>query len=177
MNTKRLTLLAMLIAIYVVLSILTIRTANFKVTLEAFPILVAGLLSGPIDGLIVGGAGSFVYQLLFSGYGLTATTILWILPHALSGLLAGLYAKTCHYELDFKKTVFICLISAWLVTALNLLALYVDSRLYGYYSKALVFGSLLMRIITGTILAIIYAAIMPRLLAHLKTIIRNNNHQ
>ena len=93
MNTKRLTGSAMLIAVYCVLSILTpVKVANFKFTFEAFPILVAGLLSGPIDGLIVGGVGSFLYQLLFSGYGITATTGLWILPHALSGLIVGLYA-------------------------------------------------------------------------------------
>ena len=79
MNTKRLTTLAMMIAIYIVLSILTpIRIINFKFTFEAFPILVAGLLMGPIDGMITGAVGSFIYQLFFSGYGITPTTILWI---------------------------------------------------------------------------------------------------
>ena len=61
MNTRRLTTLAMLIAIYSVLSILTpIKIVNFKFTFEAFPILVASLLLGPVDGLIVGGVGSFI---------------------------------------------------------------------------------------------------------------------
>ena len=56
----------MLIAIYTVLSILTpIKLSNFKFTFEAFPILVAGRLFGPLDGFIVGGLGSLIYQLFF----------------------------------------------------------------------------------------------------------------
>ncbi|MBQ6335497.1 MAG: folate family ECF transporter S component [Erysipelotrichaceae bacterium] len=169
MNTKRLTTLAMLVAIYLVLSILTpVKIANFKFTFEAFPILIAGLLMGPIDGLIVGGVGSFIYQLLFSGYGITPTTPLWILPHALSGLLVGVFSQKSGFELDFKKLAFICVISAFTVTLLNILALYVDSKLYGYYSKALVFGNIFIKIIVGVILSIIYASILPKLLAYLK---------
>lgn len=169
MNTKRLTSLAMLVAIYVVLSILTpIRIANFKLTFEAFPVLVAGLLLGPVDGLIVGALGSSIYQLLFSGYGITATTSLWVFPHALSGLIVGLLAKKFNYELDFKKIVLISIVSALTVTALNTLALFADSKLYGYYSSALVFGNLLIKIAIGIILAFIYSSVLPKLLSFLK---------
>ena len=150
----------MLIALYCVLSILTpVKVANFKFTFEAFPILVAGLLSGPLDGLIVGGVGSFIYQLLFSGYGITATTVLWILPHAFSGLIVGLYAKSKHFDLNKRQIIFICIVSALAVTALNLLALYVDAKLYGYYSHVLVFGNLLIKVIAGVFLAFVYASI------------------
>lgn len=159
----------MLIAVYIVLSILTpIKLSNFKFTFEAFPILVAGLLLGPVDGLLVGAIGSTIYQLLFSGYGITPTTPLWVLPHALSGLIVGLYAKYKKYDLDFKNTVFISIISALLVTTLNLLALYVDSKMFGYYSKTLVFGNIIFKIITGILLSIIYSSVLPKLLAFLK---------
>ena len=169
MNTRRLTTLAMLTAVYTVLAILTpVKIANFKFTFEAFPILVAGLLLGPIDGLIVGALGSFIYQLFFSGYGITVTTALWILPHAVSGLVAGLYAKKKNYALDYRQIVFIAIICAFCVTALNILALYVDSKIYGYYSKTLVFGNILIKIITGIILSIIYAGVLPKLLDFLK---------
>ena len=169
MNTRRLTTLAMLTAVYTVLAILTpVKIANFKFTFEAFPILVAGLLLGPIDGLIVGALGSFIYQLFFSGYGITVTTPLWILPHALSGLVAGLYAKKKNYTLDYRQTIFIAIICAFCVTALNILALYVDSKIYGYYSKTLVFGNILIKIITGIILSIIYAGVLLKLLDFLK---------
>ncbi len=169
MNTKKLTSLAMLIAVYCVLSILTpVKVANFKFTFEAFPILVAALLMGPAAGLMVGGIGSFIYQLFFSGYGITATTPLWILPHAFSGLIVGLYAKYKKFDLKNSEIIFISIVSALSVTLLNLLALYVDAKLYGYYSYALVFGNLVFKIITGILLAILYSSIMPKLLAFLK---------
>ena len=169
MNIKRLTTLAMLIAVYCVLSILTpVRVSNFKFTFEAFPILVAGLLFGPVDGLIVGGVGSFIYQLLFSGYGITATTLLWVIPHAVSGLVVGYYAKKKNFELDFKNTCFISIISALIVTSLNIVALYLDSKIYGYYSYAMVFGNIIFKVIAGAILAVIYSSVMPKLISILK---------
>lgn len=159
----------MLIALNVVLSILTpFKLANFKFTFEAFPILVAGILLGPIDGLIVGGVGSLIYQLLFSGYGLMPTTILWIIPHAFSGFLVGLYSKKHNYELTKKQTIFIAIVSSLVVTTLNTVALYVDSKVYGYYSFAFVFGSIVFKVISGIVLAIIYSTIIPILIKYLK---------
>ena len=173
MNTKRLTSLSMLIAIYVVLSIITpVRIINLKFTFEAFPILVAGLLLGPIDGLMVGSVGSMIYQLLFSGYGFTLTTPLWVLPHGFSGLIVGLYAKYKKFDLKLHEIIMISSISALCVTLLNTLALYVDSKLYGYYSSALVFGNLLLKIIIGIILAIIYSVVIPKLLAILNKLMK-----
>ena len=164
----------MLIAIYCVLSIMTpIKVLNFKFTLEAFPIYVASLLLGPVDGLIVGGVGSFIYQILFSGYGITATTVLWVLPHALSGYVAGLFARSKNFSLDFKQTCLIVIISNLLVTALNTLALYADAKIYGYYSFALVFGNILIKIITGIILAVLYSLALPKLLELIRNRIKD----
>ena len=165
----------MLTALYVVLSVMTpVKVANFKFTFEAFPILVAGLLFGPIDGLYVGGIGSFIYQLFFSGYGITTTTPLWILPHALSGLLVGFYAKRKGFSLSFIETALIACLSALLVTSLNLLALYIDSKLYGYYTYALVFGNVIFKVAVGIILAIIYSMALPKLLTFLKKKLNRN---
>lgn len=165
MNTKRLTTCAMLIATNVVLSILTpIKLANFKFTFEAFPILMAGIMFGPIDGLLVGTVGSAIYQILFSGYGLMVTTPLWIIPHAVSGLVVGTYSKKHNYSLTYKQTIFICILSSILVTALNTLAIYLDSKIFGYYTFAYVFGTIIFKIITGIILAIIYSLVIPKLI-------------
>ncbi|MCR5066805.1 MAG: folate family ECF transporter S component [Erysipelotrichaceae bacterium] len=170
-KTKKLTTLAMLIALYVVLSILTpIKLQNFKFTFEALPILIGALLGGPVDGLIIGGLGSFLYQLLFSGYGLTVTTPLWILPHAASGLVVGLYARAKKFEYSYLEVVLIAIISALLVTALNTLALYVDSKVFGYYTKALVFGAIPLKILTGIILAVLFSLILPQLLRTIRKI-------
>lgn len=165
MNTKRLTTLALLIAINVVLCIVApIKLSNIKITLEAFPILIAGIFAGPIDGMIVGTLGSAIYQILFSGYGLMITTPLWILPHAMSGLIVGLYSKKHNYTLSQKQTIFICCASSLLVTLLNTICIYIDARLYGYYTFAYVFGSILIKIFISIFLAIIYSFIIPRIL-------------
>lgn len=169
MNTKRLTTCAMLIAINVVLSILTpIKLSNFKFTFEAFPILIAGILFGPIEGLIVGTIGSAIYQILFSGYGLMITTPLWIIPHAISGLIVGIYSSKHNFVLNNKQLLFITIISALLVTVLNTIAIYIDSIVFGYYSFAYVFGTIIFKILGGIILAIIYALIIQKLVKNIK---------
>ena len=169
MKTRRLTSLAMLIAINVVLSILApLKLGNFKFTFEAFPILLAGTIFGPIDGLIVGTVGSSIYQILFSGYGLMPTTPLWVLPHAISGLVVGLYAKKQNYVLGSKQLIYITILSSLLVTALNTLAIYIDAKVYGYYTFAYVFGSIIFKIIAGIVLAIIYSLIITKLIKAVK---------
>lgn len=165
MNIRKLTSIAMLIAINVVLCILApIKLANMKFTFEAFPILVAGIIGGPIDGLLVGTIGSSIYQILFSGYGFMITTPLWVLPHAISGLVVGLYSKNHNYKLSLKQTIFICIASALLVTALNTLAIYLDAKIFGYYTFAYVFGSIIFKIIAGILLSIVYSLIIPQLI-------------
>ncbi len=161
----------MLIAMKVILSILTpVKLLNFKFTFEAFPILAAGLLFGKLEGFLVGFIGSFLYQLLFSGYGFTATTILWILPHALSGLAVGYLAGKKKDNLNFNTISLIAIFSALLVTTLNTLALFIDAKVYGYYSKALVFGSIPLKIISGIMLAVIYATLLPKTIELIKKI-------
>lgn len=178
MKAKRLTTLSMLIALNVILSVLTpIKLSNFKLTFEAFPILIAGILLGPIDGLIVGTVGSLIYQILFSGYGLMPTTILWVIPHAVSGYLVGLYSKNHNYELNNKQTILITILSSLVVTLLNTVAIYIDAKVYGYYSFAYVFGSIIIKILTGVILAIIYSAIIPTLVKFLKKKLGTNSKQ
>ena len=168
---RRLTIIAMLVAMNVVLSILTpVKLNNFKFTFEAFPILVGAMLYGPLEGLAVGGLGSFIYQMFFSGYGITPTIPLWILPHAASGLLVGLLAKAKKFKLSSTQASIIAAISALLVTALNTLALYVDSKMFGYYSKKLVFASIPFKIIAGIVLAIIYGILIPQILKRVENI-------
>lgn len=171
MTNKRLATLAILIAINVVLSIITpIKLANFKFTFEAFPILVSGILLGPIDGLLVGLLGSGIYQILFSGYGLMITTPLWILPHAISGLIVGLYSKRHNLRLNSTQILFITILSALIVTMFNTFAIYVDAKLFGYYSFAYVFGSILFKIAAGIILSFMYTLIIPKLINRIKKI-------
>ena len=169
MKTRRIVSVGLFVAMYVVLSLyLTVTLWNYKLTFEALPVLVGALLFGPEDGFLIGFLGSFLNQMLT--YGFTSTTLLWILPHAASGLLVGLLGKTMKQPLNVPKTAVITIASALTVTALNTLAMYVDSKVNGYYSKAFVFGALGARILTGVAMAVAFAILLPPLLDRLKKV-------
>jgi len=167
MKAKRIALLSILIAIYVVLAYVGFMMSSngWKITLEALPILVAGMLLGPIDGLVVGSLGSFIIQLLT--YGITPTTIFWILPHAISGLVIGLMAKKWNFELTNKRCVIIAIVSSIIVTALNTLAMYLDAKIMGY-SVTILITEIIVRIVIDIVLSVIYSFILPPLLRSLE---------
>lgn len=170
MKPKRLVTIAMLTAMYVVLSLVaTINLGNMKFTLDSLPIIVGAALFGPVDGMLIGLLGSFTNQMLT--YGFSATTLLWIIPAGVRGLLIGLYAKHHNFDMSFKQTQFITISSALIVTALNTASMYIDSKIYGYYSFAYVFGGIVPRIIAGIIIAFIFAAILPNILKPLRRIV------
>ena len=104
-------------------------------------------------------------------YGFTATTLLWILPAGLRGLLVGLYARKRSFELTQKQTIFIVVASALAVTALNTAVMAIDSLIYGYYSKAYVFGALIFRIIAGVLTAVVFSFVIPPLIKQLKKLV------
>lgn len=87
-NTYALTVCALLTALSVVLArLLTIIPSEIsRFSLEAVPILLAGLLFGPVPGAAVGFAADFI-GCLFSPYGYNP---IFCLPPMLYGLWAGL---------------------------------------------------------------------------------------
>ena len=166
MKTKKLVLNALLIAMYVLLSYISLNLANMKITLSGLPIIVGGLLFGPVSGLEIGLLGSFLDQ--FLRYGITVTTLLWILPAGARGLMIGAYARHYGYRLNYGQTAFIILISAFIVTAMNTAAMYIDSKIYGYYSWMYVFGALTVRLVTAAVTSFVYLLIIPPLLKRLR---------
>lgn len=162
MTTRKLAVNALLAAMCAVLGAISLDFGNLKVTFESLPVLVAALLFGPIDGLAVGGIGTLLYQVL--RYGVTATTALWILPYILCGLLTGLYAKKRAYTLSIKQMAFIMFAMSIMIFALNTLVLYIDSKIYGYYSAVFIFGSMVPRVLICLAKAAVFTAIMPPLL-------------
>jgi ECF transporter S component (folate family) len=167
MRTKQIVFDAMLVALNFILSLIAISLSNMKISLAALPILTGAMLFGPWDGLTIGLLGSFLNQLL--AYGITPTTPVWVLPYAVSGLAVGLYAKAKGFSLSFRQTIFITILSALVVTALNTLAMYVDSKLYGYYSVPYVFGALTFRVLSGVITSIAFSILLPPLLKALRS--------
>ena len=156
MNTKRLVTVAVLIALYTVLSLFSANLGLIKLTFESFPVLVASLMFGWVDGLLVGAVGGLLNQMLT--YGFTVTTLMWILPNAVRGLLVGLYAKKHGLDLTMKQTAGIVLATSLLVTALNTVALYIDSQIF-HYPISLTVGAIALRFLSSVVMAAIYTLV------------------
>ena len=90
-STYSLTVCALLTAMSVVLArVLTLIPAETtRISLEALPIVLAGLLCGPIPGALVGFAADLI-GCLFSPFGYN---LIFCLPPILYGLLAGLVRR------------------------------------------------------------------------------------
>ena len=160
MSTRKMVTIAMLTAGYVVLNFAgTVRLDWINISVASLPVIVGAMLYGPVGGLLVGLLGAFMGQLLT--YGVTATTILWILPQAARGLLVGVYAKRCGYKFSSGQLTLALIGTALVVTALNTGAMYIDSVIYNYYSYAYVFGGLVVRIISGAATAVLMVFVAP----------------
>ena len=87
-TTKKLCYIALLVAVYVLLSMtFTIKTGNLEITFKSLPVVVAALLFGPAGGGMTALLGEFLCQVMM--YGLMPTTILWLLPPVARGLVIG----------------------------------------------------------------------------------------
>ena len=161
-NIRELALDAMLAAMVAVLGYVSLDFISVKITFESVPILIGALLFGPVDGATVGLVGTLLYQLL--RYGVSATTLLWILPYVLCGLLVGGYAKARGFHLTQAQTVGIVTAAELMVTKLNTGVIYVDSKLYGYYTPTLITGMLALRLAICVVKALAYSFALPPLL-------------
>ncbi|MBR6977567.1 MAG: ECF transporter S component, partial [Lachnospiraceae bacterium] len=57
-------------------SVAAIDIGIAKLTFENVPVVIAGLLFGPVDGMLVGFVGIFLSQVI--RYGIDASTMLWV---------------------------------------------------------------------------------------------------
>ena len=168
---RQLALNAVLAAVCTVLAGLSLKIGgNLKISFESLPVHIGALLFGPVDGMLIGGIGTFIYQVLLSGYGISATTVLCILPYVSCGLMDGLCAA--RMGRGRGGVFFTLLLSELCITLLNTFALYVDSKIYAYYSPAFVFGTLALRLFLCLVRALVYTTLMPPLLGSLKKVLR-----
>ncbi len=177
LTTKRLVLNAMLVAIYVVLRHFSIPLGNaFRFTLGPFSVILCATLYGPVDGLIVGFVGEFLAQML--SYGLTATTLLWCIGETVRGgmlgLLVWLFLRKWMQggeKLSKKQTVLLlvfCAFTAVLAALGQTLALYVDSKMLGYYEYHAVFGLMVWRILIYIVLAVALGCVCQPIIIAMK---------
>lgn len=128
MQTRTLISCALLAAITVVLSrlIIPMPNATTRFSVEAVPVFLAGMLFGPVPGMLVGLSADAV-GCLFSGYGYNP---LFSLPPLLYGLCAGLFQP-----LLIKK------MKIWTVALAFFPAVFFGSILYQSWALAFVYNS------------------------------------
>lgn len=171
-QTKKMATNAMLAALCAVLGFVSIDMGNLKITLESFPVNLGALLFGPVDGMVIAFLGSFIYQIL--KYGFSVTTLLWILPGVVSAALLGGYAKKKEFGLTRKQVIIAVLIAELVVTILNTGVMYIDSKIYGYYSFVYIFGTIVPRFAICIGKGVVYGAVLHPLMETVKKAIKLN---
>ena len=166
-NTKRLVTDGLCAALYVVLSsFLGLSLGPIKLSIDGLPVLLAALLFGPADGVIVGLLAGFLGQLL-GPYGVSATTPLWMLPVGVLGLIVGLYAKRAGPVPDRKKLAVVIFLALLADTTVTTGVMYVDCLVYKYsfvtYSPYIVW-----RYAADIIKAALYTLVLPPLIKVLR---------
>lgn len=168
LNTRRLTMNAVFIAIYVVLDMFSVYIGNYiKLSFSAFPLLVAAMLFGTVDGVLVAGLGEFLYQVLM--YGVGPTTLLWMAPPILHALIVGLYARKHGCDMDMKQTGFIILLSGLITALFTTFVIHIDAQFWGYPSglTAIVIA---FRFVNALIMCAIYTLVAPRFVQLLRRV-------
>ncbi len=147
---RRMALIAIFAALYVILCLIDIQAGRFKITLAAFVIYFVCFAFPFSDCISCCILGVFVDQLI---YGLTPTTWLWMLPPLIRPLIISPIKAILERKgilLDEKKILSISLviITSLLTTLANTGALYLDSIIMKYDFKAVFIQNLIQALIT-----------------------------
>ena len=165
-TARRIAINAVLIALYIVLGFIKIPIGNMlRINFASFAVVVCAVAFSPIDGLVVGFLGEFLSQIL-GPYGLTPTTALWALPEAVRGLLLGLSVllivgrqpTNANNSKGFIIYLVCCIVTGIIASLLNTFALYVDSKMFGYYNDYMVFGVLAIRLGLAVVMSATFGA-------------------
>ena len=172
-NTVRFICLAgIMAAMYVGLDYLAVTVSapfggNLKISLSGLPVIIVSIVAGPIWGATTGFVGAFTGQMI--SYGMSATTLLWVLPAMIRGLSMGLLFKAFKKSTKPGILMLETCISSLLVTLFNTGAMLVEQKLYGYYqSFYAIYVAIPTRLIAGIATAIVFSLMLPTIINTLK---------
>lgn len=162
---KNISFASAMAALSIILELLSVRNEGNKISLYSLPLLFSGILFGPKIGLLAGFASGFISQVCL--YGLSPTTIIWLIAPSLWGFLSGLlYHKLMHNNFSLTSIAIVVFSVSLSITCVNSLALYLDGLIL-HYPTPYIISMLGVRILTALFLAIPYIAIIyltiPRL--------------
>jgi ECF transporter S component (folate family) len=171
-NTVRLICLAgVMAALYVGLDFIAVSVSapfggNLKISLSGLPVMITAMIGGPLWGAATGFVGAFVGQLIT--YGMSATTLLWVLPAVIRGLSMGYLFKAFKRSLKPGILMLETCISSLLVTLFNTGAMLVEQLLYGYYqSFYAIYVAIPTRVFAGIITAVVFSLMLPTIIGAL----------
>ena len=120
----RITIDAMCLALYIVLSSFCPETLFFKITFDSIPLIFVSIVCGPIDGVLVAACGSVVNDAI-TGY-LNFLTPVWLIPAITRALIVGFIFLKKDISKHKLLWVFTIILSSLLVTALNTGIMFLD---------------------------------------------------
>lgn len=171
-QTRKIAVVGMLSAMCAILGYISIDFANLRFTFVSFPIYVGAFLLGGPSGFLIGFIGNFIYQVL--KFGITATTVLWIIPYAAAGYVAGVYAKSKNFNMNARQTMFIIAVCAFMISTLNTISFFIDAKIYGYYNPVTMFAAIPPRYVKTVIEVIIYSAVVPTVLHAVRRVVQTS---
>ena len=120
-SIRRITMNAMMIAMYFVLDGISLKLNDYmKITFNSFAVIICVVLFGMLDGCIVAGVGEFLIQLKFISPFLPLFVLVQVIRAFIMGAFAqALFAKKTYLD---KKPVWLyamCILSGLVTSALN----------------------------------------------------------
>ncbi len=131
----KMTVLAILMALSVVLKKFSIDTGSYRISLFDTPLLLAGMIAGPLWGMVV----AFISDLLYSFLSGFAYSFIMMISALLWGLVGGLFYKM---KLQFVPFLIVVFFVSILTTSIN------SFQLYLWYGAGSLIKGLPTRIIT-----------------------------
>lgn len=160
-------------ALYLALDVIAVTASaplggNMKISLSGLPVIIVSIYGGPIWGAATGFIGAFLGQLFT--YGLTVTTLLWVLPAVVRGLVVGYLFRLFKKSMNLKVLILETAISSIIVTALNTVVMFIDGKVYHYPQPALV-AEIPSRVVAGVLTAIVFSLMLPTIVDGLNNFI------
>ncbi len=159
----------MLLAMYIVLSTLTVRlTPNLQIAFTGLTVIMAVVLYGLPDAILIAVLGSFIGQAR-GAYGLSITTPLWMVPPILRAVVFGIAYEIFLKEgikLEDKKVLFIvfAIIAGLATTIANTGAIFLDAMIFEYPVSMAVVESIFRFV--SSILSSIFIALVTLPIIH-----------
>lgn len=143
---------------------------SMKIAIKSLPLYVGAITFGPIAGAFIGLVGELVLQLT-GQYGFTATTLFWVIPYVIVGIICGIAFENKFVKLngEIKYWLFIIALQV-ILTLLNTVAILIDSIIFGYYTFIYVYGSLIVRLMSSILAGMMYCVVISFIINAIKKI-------